>query len=91
MKVSVYLKKSSAATSNICFRVREKNVDIKVVSPLTVYDKYWDADTLSYKRTAAVPATEQKLSSAMCFWFTLQMYNKFPYMFPYIPKKLETD
>ena len=60
MKVSVYLKKSSATTSNICFRVREKNVDIKVVSPLTVYDKYWDADTLSYKRTAAVSAVEQK-------------------------------
>ena len=60
MKVSVYLKKSSATTSNICFRVREKNVDIKVVSPLTVYDRYWDADTLSYKRTAAVPAIEQK-------------------------------
>ena len=60
MKVSVYLKKSDSSTSNICFRVREKNVDIKVVSPLAVYDKYWDSDTLSYKRTAAVPATEQK-------------------------------
>lgn len=60
MKVSVYLKKSSATTSNICFRVREKNVDIKVVSALVVYDKYWDADTLSYKRTAAVSAVEQK-------------------------------
>lgn len=48
MKVSVYLKKSDSQTSNICFRVREKNVDIKVVSPLAVYDKYWDADTLSY-------------------------------------------
>lgn len=33
MKISVYLKKCSATTSNICFRVREKNVDIKVVSP----------------------------------------------------------
>ena len=51
MKVSVYLKKSSAATSNICFRVREKNVDIKVVSPLTVYDKYWDC--LLYTSDAA--------------------------------------
>ena len=60
MKVSVYLKKSSSTTSNICFRVREKNVDIKVVSPLVVHDKYWDADTLSYKRTAAVSVTEQK-------------------------------
>ena len=61
MKVSVYLKKSSSSTSNICFRVREKNVDIKVVSPLVVHDKYWDSDTLSYKRTTAVPAVEQKL------------------------------
>ena len=60
MKVSVYLKKNGSSTSNICFRVREKNVDIKVASPLVVYDKYWDADTLSYKRTTAVPATEQK-------------------------------
>ena len=40
--------------------VREKNVDIKVVSSHTVHDKYWDADTLSYKRTTAVPATDQK-------------------------------
>ena len=61
MKVSVYLKKSSSSTSNICFRVREKNVDIKVVSPLVVHDKYWDSDTLSYKRTTAVSAAEQKL------------------------------
>ena len=61
MKVSVYLKKSSSSTSSICFRVREKNVDIKVVSPLVVHDKYWDSDTLSYKRTTAVPAVEQKL------------------------------
>ena len=60
MKVSVYLKKSDSATSSICFRVREKNVDIKVVSPLTVYDKYWDMDSLSYRRTTAVPAVEQK-------------------------------
>ena len=58
MKVTVYLKKCTAATSNICFRVREKSVDIKVVSPLTVHDKYWDMDTLSYRRTTAVPATE---------------------------------
>ena len=60
MKVTVYLKKSSPEASNICFRVRDKNVDIKVVSPLEVQDKYWDADTLSYRRTTAVPAAEQK-------------------------------
>ena len=60
MKVTVYLKKSSPGASNICFRVRDKNVDIKVVSPLEVQDKYWDSDTLSYRRTTAVPAAEQK-------------------------------
>ena len=60
MKISVYLKKCSATTSNICFRVREKNVDIKVVSPIAVHDKYWDADTLCYRRTTAVTAIEQK-------------------------------
>ena len=60
MKVTVYLKKSSPEASNICFRVRDKNVDIKVVSPLEVQDKYWDTDSLSYRRTTAVPASEQK-------------------------------
>ena len=60
MKVTVYLKKSSPEASNICFRVRDKKVDIKVVSPLEVQDKYWDSDTLSYRRTTAVPASEQK-------------------------------
>ena len=60
MKISVYLKKCSATTSNICFRVREKNVDIKVVSPIAVHDKYWDTDTLCYRRTTAVTAIEQK-------------------------------
>ena len=60
MKVTVYLKKCSPDTSNICFRVREKNVDIKVVSPLEVQDKYWDTDSLCYRRTTAVPAAEQK-------------------------------
>lgn len=60
MKISVYLKKCSATTSNICFRVREKNVDIKVVSTIAVHDKYWDADTLCYRRTTAVTAIEQK-------------------------------
>ena len=58
MKVSVYLKKSSSSTSSICFRVREKNVDIKVVSPLVVHDKYWDSDTLSYKRRSEEHTSE---------------------------------
>ena len=67
MKVSVYLrpvKKAASdaapAMSSICFRVREKSVDIKAVSSLVVYDKYWDNDALVYRRTTVVPAEEQK-------------------------------
>ncbi len=71
MKVSVYLRPvkkvgagigadAASAMSSICFRVREKGVDIKAVSPLTVHDKYWDNDALAYRRTTVVPAEEQK-------------------------------
>lgn len=67
MKVSVYLRPvknagsdAAPAMSNICFRVREKSVDIKAVSSITVYDKYWDNDALAYRRTTVVPAKEQK-------------------------------
>jgi integrase len=67
MKISVSLKPIKKALdeakSNVCFRVREKAVDIKVVSELTVLDKYWDMDTLSYKRNSVVPKDEQKLVS----------------------------
>jgi integrase len=65
MKISVSLKPSKFASdlamSNVCFRVREKAIDIKVVSELIVYDKFWDMDTLSYKRNSVVPKDEQKL------------------------------
>ncbi len=71
MKVSVYLRPvrkagasigtdAGSAMSSICFRVREKGVDIKAVSPLAVYSKYWDNDALAYRRTTVVPAEEQK-------------------------------
>ena len=67
MKVSVYLRpvkksvsENAPAMSNICFRVREKTVDIKVISELAVYDKYWDNDALAYRRTTVVSAEEQK-------------------------------
>ena len=46
MKASVYLKEvkesGKAGMSCICFRVRDKEIDIKVVSGLQVVDKYWD-------------------------------------------------
>ncbi len=71
MKVSVYLRPvrkvgagigadAASAMSSICFRVREKGVDIKTVSEIAVYDKYWDNDALAYRRTTVVSAEEQK-------------------------------
>ena len=65
MKVSIYLKKQASlddelSRSNLCFRVRERSVDIKVVSELVVYDKYWDTEALQYRRTTIVPVIEQK-------------------------------
>ena len=62
MKVSVYLKKSSSSTSSICFRVREKNVDIKVVSPLVVHDKYWDC--LLYTSPSPRDVEESRMPSS---------------------------
>lgn len=67
MKVSIYLKPvkkagtdAASAMSNICFRVRAKGVDIKAVSEITVYDKYWDNDAVAYRRTTVVSVEEQK-------------------------------
>lgn len=65
MKVSIYLKKQVSladdlSRSNLCFRVREKSIDIKVVSELVVYDKYWDSETLQYKRNNIVSSSEQR-------------------------------
>jgi len=62
MKISVSMKTSGNAPkqgiSNVCFRVREKSVDIKVVSEITVNERYWDMDALAYKRNTAVPKDE---------------------------------
>ena len=64
MKISVTLKQPKdnreKGLSNICFRVREKAIDIKVVSEITVNERYWDNDTLAYRRNNVVPKEEQK-------------------------------
>lgn len=64
MKISITLKPSKdireSGHSNICFRVREKAIDIKVVSEITVMERYWDNDALAYRRNNVVPKEEQK-------------------------------
>ena len=65
MKISVSLKAckdaSAKGLANVSFRVRDKVVDIKVVSEILVVEKFWDMDSLSYRRNSAVPKDEQKL------------------------------
>ena len=64
MKVSVYLREAKEdgkqGVSCICFRVRDKEIDIKVASELHVIDKYWDGDALRYRRNAVVDKGEQR-------------------------------
>ncbi len=63
MKTSVYLKPMKGdekeQRSSVCFRVRDKDIDIKVVSELTVVDKYWNAEQMCYKRTTAISKDER--------------------------------
>lgn len=64
MKTSVYFKAvkgvGNEGLSNVCFRVRDKEIDIKAVSELQVVAKFWDEDTLCYRRNNTVPKEEQK-------------------------------
>ena len=46
--------------SCICFRVHDKEIDIKVASGLQVVDKYWDGNALRYRRNNIVDKNEQK-------------------------------
>ena len=71
MKITVTTKdikskdKDAPKRANLCFRLRDKNVDIKVRSDIEVMSEYWDAETLSYRRTKAVPSEEQKKTKAL--------------------------
>lgn len=64
MKASVYLKEAKGygkqGVSCICFRLRDKEIDIKVASMLQVVDKYWDGNALRYRRNTIVDKNEQK-------------------------------
>ncbi len=47
--------------SNTFPRVRDREIDIKTVSELTVTDKYWDTGSLSYGKDSGVSPGERKL------------------------------
>ena len=50
---------------DLCFRLRDKDIDLKVRSDIEVLTDYWDNDTLSYKRTKKVSSVEQKKIKAL--------------------------
>lgn len=64
MKTSVYFKAAKDAgregLSNVCFRVRDTGIDIKVMSELQVVTKYWDEKALCYRKNNAVGKEELK-------------------------------
>lgn len=64
MKITLSLKHSKDTANhkaNVCFRVRDKATDIKVVSAIVVDERYWDMNALAYRRNSSVPKDEQKL------------------------------
>ena len=64
MKTSVFLKEvkdeNKQGISCIGFRVRYKEIDIKVISELEVMTWFWNVDALRYRRNTSVPKDEQK-------------------------------
>lgn len=66
MKITITTKdikskdKDAPKKANLCFRLRDKDVDIKVRSDIEVWADYWDNDFLCYRRTKVVPLEEQK-------------------------------
>ena len=71
MKITISTKAIKSKDADVpnkgylCFRLREKAIDIKVRSDIEVLTDYWDNDTLSYKRTKKVSSVEQKKIKAL--------------------------
>ncbi len=66
MKISITTKECKSRgtdvshKANLCFRLRDKGVDIKVRSNIEVLLDFWDNDSLSYRRTKQISSGEQK-------------------------------
>jgi len=71
MKITITTKdvkskdKDTPKKAYLCFRLRDKDVDIKVRSDIEVLAEYWDNDVLAYRRTKAIPYDEQKKTKAL--------------------------
>ena len=71
MKITITTKdikskdKDAPQKAYLCFRLRDKGVDIKVRSDIEVMAEYWDNDILAYRRTKVIPSDEQKNTKAL--------------------------
>lgn len=72
MKITIITKecktkdKDAPAKANLCFRLRDKDVDLKVRSDIEVMLDYWDNDALSYRRTRNYHLTSRRKSRLWC-------------------------
>lgn len=66
MKITITTKdikskdKDAPKKAYLCFRLRDKGVDIKVRSDIEVMAEHWDNDILAYRRTKVISSDEQK-------------------------------
>ena len=65
MRASIFLKPNKDIAdgtifSFLCFRVRDKSIDIKVATDIMVKTRAWDADKQPYKKTKLVSQDEQE-------------------------------
>ncbi len=71
MKITVTLKpvkskeKDAQQKAFLCFRLRDKDTDIKVRSDIKVVVDYWDETSLCYRRTRTIPSDEQKRTKVL--------------------------
>ena len=80
MRVSIYLKPNKGIAdgktfSFLCFRVRDKSVDIKVPTDIMVNTKAWDADKQRYKKTKLVAHDEQERINSLVDEILMQVNN----------------
>ena len=80
MRVSIYLKPNKSIAdgktfSFLCFRVRDKSVDIKVPTDIMVNTKAWDADKQRYKKTKIVAYDEQERINSLVDEILTQVNN----------------
>lgn len=71
MKITITTKdfkskdKYAPQKAYLCFRLRDKGVDIKVRSDIEVMAEYWDNDILAYRRTKVISSDEQKMMKTL--------------------------